>query len=267
MSRKLLWQREKAGEAYLRFGQTQYDDHRWSNDHSHDFFECLWIDSGHLSHEINGQVFEMYGGDVMFQRPQDQHRFKGDALFTTVSIPASLHQAVEQRWSADCEVWPWQDPSICWQIGEQQRHELHRDLSRISLVDQRVVDAEWIIAHVLRIIIRQHNERSYHVPDWLQQAMNEFKNRNLYALGFPAFKELCPVSASHLSRTVRKNYNCTCTDLVNIIRLDQVAHQLRFSNANVLDIALDLGFSNQGHFHKLFKQRFAVTPLQFRKNR
>jgi AraC-like DNA-binding protein len=41
---------------------------------------------------------------------------------------------------------------------------------------------------------------------------------------------------------------------------------LKTAYSKISDIAHDLGFCDSSHFNRLFRQRFGVTPNQYRRN-
>jgi transcriptional regulator GlxA family with amidase domain len=50
------------------------------------------------------------------------------------------------------------------------------------------------------------------------------------------------------------------------LRLDRGAYLLLTSRATILEIALETGFENHETFTRAFRERFQVTPSEFRKN-
>ena len=53
--------------------------------------------------------------------------------------------------------------------------------------------------------------------------------------------------------------------MVNDVRLTHAARLLERTGRDVTDVWLTSGFGNAGHFHKLFRARFGVTPLTYRR--
>ncbi len=52
-------------------------------------------------------------------------------------------------------------------------------------------------------------------------------------------------------------------EYVNILRINQAEHLLRFSNLNVLEVALECGFNNQQTFNRVFKNINGHTPKEW----
>jgi AraC family cel operon transcriptional repressor len=102
------------------------------------------------------------------------------------------------------------------------------------------------------------------LPGWLRHAVGEFGRPAQLAGGTRAFARLAGRSPEHVNRVVRRVLGKTTTDLVNDIRLEYAARQLRMTDQKIAEVALDCGLGNLGHFYDLFHKRFKLTPRQYR---
>ncbi len=79
-------------------------------------------------------------------------------------------------------------------------------------------------------------------------------------------EEICSaadISMSYLIRAFKKRYGMTPhAYLLN--RRIQLARNLLKRGSAIADVALDVGFSDQAHFQRVFKQYLAATPGQYR---
>jgi AraC family cel operon transcriptional repressor len=101
------------------------------------------------------------------------------------------------------------------------------------------------------------------LPPWLAAALRRDEVR------FGGVADLAAAagcSREHLARVCRDVLQQTPTQLLTHARLDHAAALLERSRRPVLEVALDSGFSNLGHFHARFKQRFGRTPLKYRQH-
>jgi AraC-like DNA-binding protein len=109
-------------------------------------------------------------------------------------------------------------------------------------------------------------EASPVLPSWLKSLMLELESRKVESLTVRGMADISSKSPEHLSRTFRKYLGMTPSSWLNQQKLDRAALMLEHSNSAVMDIALSLGYDNLGYFYRLFTKRFAVPPVEYRKN-
>ena len=72
-------------------------------------------------------------------------------------------------------------------------------------------------------------------------------------------------TSASVSTSEPLHMNMTLTDYLNDQRLTLAAHALTYTNHSILTICTDIGFSSVSYFNKIFKAKYACTPLAFRK--
>lgn len=75
------------------------------------------------------------------------------------------------------------------------------------------------------------------------------------------------ISESHLSRLLREKTGRSFTDILNRYRVDRAAQLLLHTHKNLLAIALEVGFSDQSYFGRVFRRYYLQTPDQYRQHR
>ena len=73
------------------------------------------------------------------------------------------------------------------------------------------------------------------------------------------------LSRYHLSREFSRRYGTPITGELNAIRISHAKSMLRFSTAQVAEIAQATGFQDAGYFIKVFRAQEGMTPLEYRK--
>lgn len=73
------------------------------------------------------------------------------------------------------------------------------------------------------------------------------------------------ISVSQLQKVFKRLYGVPVYQYVREWRLEQAAKALRETSKPVTEIALDAGYANPGKFAGSFKERYGLTPLQYRK--
>ncbi|WP_310603935.1 AraC family transcriptional regulator [Anaerosporobacter sp.] len=71
-------------------------------------------------------------------------------------------------------------------------------------------------------------------------------------------------SEYHFMRFFKKHLSVTCIEYINNYRLDIAAKRLCMTNHSIMEVALETGFNNISYFNKLFKEKFKLTPKEFR---
>lgn len=77
--------------------------------------------------------------------------------------------------------------------------------------------------------------------------------------------ELACVSRAQLMRLFKQHVGMSPHHFVQHVRLQRAAQMLRQSSYSILHIALAVGFQSETHFGKAFKQKYGVTPGQYRR--
>ncbi|MEM9261823.1 MAG: helix-turn-helix domain-containing protein, partial [Bacteroidota bacterium] len=68
------------------------------------------------------------------------------------------------------------------------------------------------------------------------------------------------MSRSQLHRKLQSVLGLSATKLINQLRLEVAAEQLRKGNTSVSEVAYACGFTDPGYFGRKFKERFGVSP-------
>ncbi|MGG7215073.1 helix-turn-helix domain-containing protein [Clostridium nigeriense] len=72
------------------------------------------------------------------------------------------------------------------------------------------------------------------------------------------------VSEQYLSRMFRKINGVNLNEFVVNCRMEKVTHELINTNKTITDIAFSSGFTNINSFNRLFKNKYNMTPKEFR---
>jgi AraC-like DNA-binding protein len=78
------------------------------------------------------------------------------------------------------------------------------------------------------------------------------------------FASLCGRSLSAFKRDFKNLYNQTPGKWLNEKRLEYAKALLLTTDMNVNEICYESGFRNSSHFNKTFKDKYEITPKQFR---
>lgn len=145
--------------------------------------------------------------------------------------------------------------------------------SRMSdLVDEQVADVEPLITVCIEllllnlieelggpgpIIARQHSEALTRAVKFIEHHLGETIDLRLIA-------RIAGLSPSHFNRVFKARHHVSVHRFVLMRRLERVRHLLRETNQPIAVVALEAGFCSQSHLTTAFRQRYAMTPAQYR---
>lgn len=75
------------------------------------------------------------------------------------------------------------------------------------------------------------------------------------------------VSKYVLSRLFSKTFHSNFAGYVNGTRLNYATSMLDGTNETIMNICYECGFESQRTFNRVFKERFGVTPREYRTNK
>lgn len=78
---------------------------------------------------------------------------------------------------------------------------------------------------------------------------------------------LCHFSSYYFMRFFKKHLNMTCIEYLNQYRLTRALEALEITDLPITTIALENGFNTVSYFNRQFKDKFRLTPSEYRKHR
>jgi AraC family transcriptional regulator, exoenzyme S synthesis regulatory protein ExsA len=100
-------------------------------------------------------------------------------------------------------------------------------------------------------------DRQYHMARVMEENF-------AYNLNLDDYAQLCHMSLSTFKKSFKEYYGTTPAAWLQARKLEHARHQVLNSELSISQLALESGFEDASHFIRLFKQKFDLTPLQFR---
>lgn len=245
----------------------------WFVLHGHaDYAEIFWVESGAGTHLIQGTRQPLKEGSLVLVRPQDVHGFQTgkDEAFTLVnlSFPLAVLKEWEQRYFPRKPIFFWTKAKLphTQEMDSAQIQRLRKWTEYLSTCPNRRFHLDWFLMDFFHSLLphRHLDEGRSSLPGPLAKALVQIREPQHFSEGPRRLAKLAGYSLQHLNRILKKYKEPTAGEHVNEARLDYAARQLQLSSDKILQICLECGFSNLGHFYLLFKKRFGVTPRKFR---
>ncbi len=252
-------------------------DHRNSTphtSHSHTFCELFWVESGEGYHWINGEQRLMTPGYLALIRPEkDAHAFSvkeegGHICFHNLAFHRPLWERIRRRhFQKGTLFFSEPDHRQCEWLLDTTLLERVRILAKTLLTEYP--DALSLEAFLLALLTLLRNqsvrlEESQTIPEWLLNARERVQAYPAFQGGASAFVRYAGRCPEHVARECRRHFKMTPREMINEARLNYAASQLCISSRPILDIVLETGIENVGHFYRLFQKKFQRTPRNYR---
>lgn len=252
--------------------------------HSHEFYEIMIVIGGTSMHTISGKTQTIVMGDVFFIPPGLKHSFKvgenggiqvlnilfGDELFRANLRDLTSMQSYRRLCEGDSLI-----PSRYAHIRLSAK-----ELARVnSLAEQIEVEQEDIspgyqllceikLREILVILMRRLSHvqgRSNNNIHKIREALLFIEENLDQPLDFSHIAEIAHMSPTSLRRAFHDAFDCSPMSYVKRLRIQKAMLLLNDPGRNITDVAFDVGFSDSGHFARVFKIETGQTPSAFRK--
>jgi AraC-like DNA-binding protein len=131
-----------------------------------------------------------------------------------------------------------------------------------NLIEQR----KRIHEHIRKLgIIELEQSKITSIDKKFLQKAFDIINNNMSdtSFGLESFAELLGISRSVLHRKISSLTGESPGELIRGIRLKRAAHLIENNFGNILEISLEVGFSNPAYFSEAFKKQFGLSPTQY----
>lgn len=139
----------------------------------------------------------------------------------------------------------------------------------------RILKIEAKIYEILSLHIQQHNRllEERFLPENINKSeikiikkvsnaivSNPAKQYSLKQLSFSS-----GLTQAKLQEGFKFLYNRTVTEYIRHLRLELARDMLKNTDLNISQVVYSIGFSSRSYFSKIFKEKFGITPNQFKK--
>ena len=122
----------------------------------------------------------------------------------------------------------------------------------------------YLLNSIIGKICRINNSHKHGYISRVQKAMLFIQNNFRDDLGLADIADVAKVTPAYMSSIFLKECGVNFKEYLNTIRYDYVKKLLEYSNMTVTDICYESGFSDYANFERHFKERFLLSPSQYR---
>ncbi len=234
--------------------------------HDHSYCEIFWVESGEIRHTVGNQPEELLQpGDLRFVHPTTAHALGADRPSVLVNLAFPVEMLSELATFAG--EWPFRageapgfhlTPAGCMALQQWSEQLFDPKLDRLTVGAFLL----WLLAEIRRAAEPVSEQGT---PAWLQLALASYGHPAQLAQGVAGLVQLSERSSGHLSRAIRKRFDCTTAQLVNRRRLTWLASQLRTTDTPIPNLAAACGLSNLGNCYRQFGLAYGCPPGEYRR--
>lgn len=275
-------------EDFLEEGQLiavyPHYKHQTTREHRHNFVEIMYVCEGEITHRIDGKEIVMQKGDILLMNQWVKHCVKetGDndigVNFITLpeffDIPSKMLRANnvlteflvnilrEHHQTADY---------LFFRLGEDQKiKNLVENMIESMLSEEKADDILnqysmgliflYLMNHIENLTTKSLKDpKSVMVQSILNYIDLHYKTANLTKIASD-FKQ----SVSVLSRIIKQKTGYTFQELLRQKRFEKATSLLVETNLTIEEVVLAVGYENQSYFYRKFKEKYGMTPREYR---
>jgi AraC-like DNA-binding protein len=252
--------------------------------HTHNYVEMVYMCHGRTKHLINGS-------EVILN--------KGELLLLSQNATQEIFPAGEDDIAVNFIIWPQFFDTTIQMIGQEENlirdflvgclteqkngaGYLHFQVADILPIQNLIENLIWTLVNhqankrsinqltmgILFLQLVNHTETLQYDSRYMQQQLmisvlryveEHYCNGTLQDISNELHYDVC-----WLSREIKKQSGKTFTQLMQNKRLSQAAFLLKNTNMKVIEISESVGYENLSYFHRIFEQRFEMSPRKYR---
>ena len=252
-----------------------YTFHLWSQKpsilHSHDdYIEIFIVTKGKLVHHFGKKKMIMQAGDAFILFPNQYHKHSQYKNYFSqhLNLTCSLAHAEEffQLYFSS------PNPTLPNQLIHLAPKSFELVLAFQDLILDAKSEAEQdvtiksLISFTFSLFRNTEIKENQTQPKWLYEFIQKLNNLVFTPdLKLSDIYALSNYSQSTLSREFKKHLGKPLIAYINELKLNYACNQLKHTNLSVLEISSSLGLDSLSHFCHLFKKKYNLSPLQYRK--
>ena len=259
--------------------------HRAVPDHSHDYVELVYMYSGSTTHVINGtRIIRLEPHDLLLLRQGTSHsvepageddiavyfllmpefffypplmeenvsvlrHFIVGAGDTGISVGGYLHFQLRDLMPAQNLL-----ENMIWSFVGKRKGR------------QEIIQATMgiLIMELLHDAGRENLHDAARYEEQLALAAYQYLENNYSTATLEELSAKSMQPPYYISRLFKRYFQMTFTECLQLIRMIRAASFLNSTSKTVEEIVAEVGYENSSYFHRLFKERYGMTPKQYR---
>lgn len=109
------------------------------------------------------------------------------------------------------------------------------------------------------------NARRDPYSPFIRKALQFIRDHSCEQITVEDVSEYMQMSSGYLETQIKKETGSSIHRWISLTKLREAERMLKYTEFSLSDIAVMLGYTDQSHFSKAFKNEYGITPFRFRK--
>lgn len=243
-------------------------------EHAHaDYWEFQIVLEGTLNHFVNGKKILLSRGNFFYLTTQDYHylKRKNSSPIRYLNIVAKEQPLLK----------------LLDSISPDFKEQLLRGEHAFILPDNLILQVESILHKtslispmqyglrnkltfsalllILQFLYTKHIDSFEKKQEWQETLDAAMSSQDFLTYRIEDLCEKLNYSKSQLNRLFQKHYGVSPHEFLTEHKFRYACNLLTYSDMKIIDIAAKVGYKNLSQFNVIFKQKFRVTPSEYRK--
>ncbi len=252
--------------------------------HTHNYVEVIYMCEGETTHIINGEEVKLRKGELLFLNQNAAQEILpagiNDIAVNFIILPEFFDQALLMIGEEENLIRSF--IIGCLRSEEDQVSFLHFKVAEVLPIQNLIENLIWTILNnqmnirsinqvtmgLLFLHLLNHTDKVAVGENRFEQELLltvlRFIEENYREGKLSDLAESLHYDLYWLSRMVKRMTGRTYTELVQTKRLNQAAFLLATTKLSVADIGTAVGYDNLSYFHRIFREKFGVSPKEYR---
>lgn len=245
------------------YNSTALNTDRSGPKHYHSFYEIYYLEQGVCHYLIEGKLFEMDKGDIVFIPKGQIHKTSYEDVHSRLLINCSG----EYLKNADLrEAFVYRNENYSREIYGIMK-EIEKEYLRDDKFSQDLIKG--YMQQLLSVVYRtkNHYTNTRHQNRYVNTALDILETEFTTDVSLGALAEKFGISAEHFSRIFKKETGLGFNEYLSLLRLKKAEAILKKNEtASISEVAFSCGFNDSNYFCEKFKKVYGTSPLKFRKS-
>lgn len=251
--------------------------------HRHNYIEMIYMCSGSTTHIINGNTVKLGAGEILILSQNCSQEVlpagRGDIAINFIILP---------EFFASNSTFPAEESVVgdflvnCLTNANSFSKYLHYHVSELlpvqNLVEnmiyssinpqpfgRRILESTMslLFLHLMNYTNTIRGSRDEYEKKLILKSLS-YIEKNYKSASLTRLSQMLNQNIFIMSRLIKEYTGKTYNELLKTKRLNQAAYLLTHSRLDIASIASEVGYDNRSYFYRIFKEKFDLTPKQYR---